>query len=75
MKLLVFFFLTILLFSCQNNPVKETNATGNIESPAVVKDTNDADTSGLATSQPILPPEKKMPKHWLLSIIPPVTAK
>ncbi len=59
MKLLVIFSLTILLLSCQNNPAKDTNATGNLESSAVVKDTNDAGTSGQATSQPILPPGKE----------------
>lgn len=59
MKLLVFSCLTILLFSCENKPAKDINATGNIESLSVKKDTNDADTSGLATSQPILPPGKE----------------
>jgi hypothetical protein len=59
MKLLVFSCLTILLFSCENKPAKDTNAPRNTESSAVVKDTIVADTSGLATSQPILPPGKE----------------
>jgi|GEM_PF-4910149 len=59
MKLLVFSILTILLFSCQNKSPKDTNAPGNRESLGVIKDTIDADTSGLATSQPKLPPGKE----------------
>ena len=59
MKLLVFSLFTILLFSCQNKPAKDTNAPGNRESLGIMKDSIDADTSGLATSQPILPPGKE----------------
>lgn len=59
MKLLVFSLLTILLFSCQNKPAKDTNAPANTEGQGVMKDSIDADTSDLATSQPILPPGKE----------------
>jgi hypothetical protein len=58
MKLLVFSILTILLFSCQNKSAKDTNVPGK-ENLVVIKDTIDADTSGQATSLPILPPGKE----------------
>ena len=59
MKLLVFSCLTILLFSCQNNPAKNSKAPGIAESLSVTKDTTDADTASLVTSQRILPPGKE----------------
>jgi hypothetical protein len=59
MKLLVFTFLTIILFSCQNKPANDHNAAGNSESLDLIKDTVTADTASMPLSQPILPPGKE----------------
>lgn len=60
MKLLVFLLLTVLFFSCQNNPAKDTNPPVNREPRDIITDTaNTTDTSGLAASHAILAPEKE----------------
>jgi hypothetical protein len=56
MKILVLSVLTILLFSCENKPAKNTNASGSRENLNVIKDSIDTITSGRAPVQPILPP-------------------
>jgi hypothetical protein len=59
MKLLVFSLLTVLLFSCENKPANDNNASGNSKSLDLIKDTVAADTASTPLSQPIIPPGKE----------------
>jgi hypothetical protein len=59
MKLLVLSLLTVLLFSCNNNPANNIIADGQREKLDTINDTNNKDSSGSAMSQPILPPGKE----------------